>query len=217
MNTPVVLIVGFEPFDDETVNPSMQIALQLDGESIAGHNLVGAILPVTFTDAPAVLAELLDHHRPRWVFALGQAGGRAEFALERVAINLIDARIPDNSGLQPIDIPVLHGGPGACFSSLPVKAIKSRLDALEIPCVLSLSAGTFVCNQVFYWLCHLLESEHPEVRGGFIHVPWLPEQADRHPGQPAMTLESMLLGTRTAIECALTTESEPSIPGGTTY
>ncbi|MGB0135163.1 pyroglutamyl-peptidase I [Dokdonella sp.] len=212
-----VLILGFEPFEDETINPSMEIALQLDGEIIAGHAVVGAILPVTFTDAPAVLAELLDRHQPRMVIALGQAGGRAEMALERIAINLIDARIPDNSGLQPVDTPVLNGGPGAYFSSLPVKLIKSRLDALGIPCALSLSAGTFVCNQVFYWLCHLLETEHPSAHGGFIHVPWLPEQADLHPGQPAMPLESMVLGARAAIESALTTETDLKVPGGSTY
>lgn len=217
MNRPVVLVVGFEPFDGDPVNPSMQIARRLDGEAIAGRAVVGAILPVTFTDAPTALAELMDRRRPELVVALGQAGGRAEISLERIAINLIDARIPDNNGLQPIDVPVLEGGPDAHFSTLPIKAIKARLESLGIPCALSLSAGSFVCNQVFYWLCHVLGNEHPSVRGGFIHVPWLPEQAECHPGQPAMELETMIDGVRAAIECALTTQSDLRIPGGTTH
>lgn len=217
MTLPVVLIVGFEPFDEETTNPSMQIARRLDGACIAGHVIAGCVLPVTFADAPVALAELLDRHRPVMVIAIGQAGGRAEIAIERVAINLVDARIPDNNGLQPTDAPVLVGGAAAYFSGLPVKAIKSRLERLGIPCVLSLSAGTFVCNQVFYWLCHLLASEHRSIRGGFIHVPWLPEQARRHPGQPAMTLETMLLATQAAIECAATVQSDLQVPDGTTW
>lgn len=217
MNRAVVLVVGFEPFDDEPTNPSMLIARRLDGESVGGHDVVGAVLPVTFADAPVALADLLQQHGPRLIIALGQAGGRNEMALERIAINLVDARIPDNSGLQPLDTPVLDGGPDAYFSSLPVKAIKSRLDALGIPCALSLSAGTFVCNQVFYWLCHMLNSEHHSVRGGFIHVPWLPEQAERHPGQSGMELETMVRGVRAAIECALATRSDLQVPGGTTH
>ncbi|MEZ5462138.1 pyroglutamyl-peptidase I [Dokdonella sp.] len=217
MSSPVVLLVGFEPFDTETTNPSMQIARRLDGESIAGRTVVGGILPVTFVDAPIALAELIDRRQPELVVALGQAGGRAEISLERVAINLIDARIPDNSGLQPIDKPVLENGPAACFSTLPIKAMKARLDSLGIPCALSLSAGSFVCNQVFYWLCHVLGNEYPSVRGGFIHVPWLPEQAERHPGQPAMALATMVDGIRAAIECALLTKSDLHVAGGTTH
>lgn len=216
MKKPSILIVGFEPFDDEVINPSMEIARRLDGELIAGHGIVGAILPVSFAAAPTALAELLDRHQPELVIALGQAGGRAELALERIAINLVDARIPDNTGLQPIDTAVLEGGTSAHFSSLPLKAIKSRLDSLGIPCALSLSAGTFVCNQVFYWLCHLIGTEHPLARGGFIHVPWLPEQAMRHPGQPGMSLEIMLQGIRAAIDCAVVTSSDLRVTGGTT-
>lgn len=217
MNRGTVLVIGFEPFDDEPTNPSMLIARGLDGECIGGHKIVGAVLPVTFADAPIALADLLEEHGPQMVIALGQAGGRAGISLERIAINLVDARIPDNSGLQPFDSPVLKGGPNAYFSSLPVKAIKSRLDSLGIPCALSLSAGTFVCNQVFYWLCHLLDTEHHLVRGGFIHVPWLTEQAERHPGQPGMELVTMIEGVRAAIECALATQADLPVPGGATH
>ncbi len=217
MSQAVVLVLGFEPFAGESVNPAQEIARRLDGEVIDGHRLVGAVLPVEFTQAPRALADLLDRHRPALVVALGQAGGRSEIAFERVAINLIDARIADNAGLQPIDAPVLDGGAGAYFSTLPIKAMHARLQSLGIPSALSLSAGTFVCNQVFYWLCHLLASEHAQTPGGFIHVPWLPEQAVLHPGEASLPLDTMLRGIRAAIECALRTHEDLHVAGGTTF
>ena len=217
MKMPIVLVLGFEPFADETINPSAEIARHLDGEMIGTLRVVSGILPVTFAEAPLRLAELLDHYRPELVIALGQAGGRGEISLERVAINLIDARIADNAGLQPIDAEVLHDGPGAYFSTLPVKAIHEELKSINVPSALSLSAGTYVCNQVFYWLAHLLASEHSQTRGGFIHVPWLPEQLTRHPGEPAMPLEVMLKGVRAAIECSQRTETDLRVIGGTTH
>lgn len=217
MKEPIVLVLGFEPFADETINPSAEIARRLDGEMIEGRRVVSGILPVTFTDAPTHLADLIDRYRPELVIALGQAGGRGEISIERVAINLIDARIADNSGLQPIDTEVLRDGPGAYFSTLPVKAILEALKTLNVPSALSLSAGTYVCNQVFYWQSHLLTTEHAQARGGFIHVPWLPEQAGRHPGDPTMPLEVMLSGIRAAIECSLRTTNDLNISGGTTH
>lgn len=213
----MVLVLGFEPFGGEAVNPSREIARRLDATVIDGHPLVGAELPVDFAEAPRKLADLLDRHRPVLVIALGQAGGRGEISFERVAINLIDARIADNAGLQPIDAAVLEGGASAHFSSLPVKAMHERLRALGIPSALSLSAGTFVCNQVFYWLGHLLAGEHAGARGGFIHVPWLPEQAARHPGEPGLPLQTMVDGIRAAIECALRTRQDLAVAGGTTH
>ncbi len=217
MNTPAVLLLGFEPFAGETINPSAEIARGLDGESIGRHRIVSDVLPVSFADAPNHLAASLDRHRPELVIALGQAGGRNEISFERVAINLIDARIADNGGLQPIDVEVLRGGPGAYFSTLPLKAMHAHLQALGVPSSLSLSAGTFVCNQVFYWLAHLLASEHPQARGGFIHVPWLPEQAERHRGEPSMPLALMIDGVRNAIECALRTSIDLDVTGGATH
>ena len=217
MKTPIVLVLGFEPFAGETINPSAEIARHLDGELIVGHRVVGSVLPVTFSDAPVRMAELLDRHRPELVIALGQAGGRAEITLERVAINLIDARIADNDGLQPIDVEILSNGPGAYFSTLPIKAMRAQLQELGIPVALSLSAGSFVCNQVFYWLVHLLKTEQRDCRGGFIHLPWLPDQAITHPGEPGMDLATMLNGIRKAIDCALQTQVDLEVSGGTTH
>ena len=217
MSEPVVLVTGFEPFAGESVNPSAEIARSLDGESIAGHRLVGAILPVSFADAPITLADLLERFRPALVIALGQAGGRREISLERIAVNLIDARIADNAGLQPIDQAVLEDGPGAYFTSLPVKAMCAAMRALDVPAALSLSAGSFVCNQVFYWLAHLLATEHTGLRGGFIHVPWLPGQLAAHPGEPCLPLSTLLRGIRAAIGCALTTTRDLEVAGGNTH
>lgn len=217
MKMPIVIVLGFEPFGGETINPSAEIARRLHGQSISEHRVVSDVLPVNFTDAPKRLAECLDQHRPELVIALGQAGGRKEISFERVAINLIDARIADNAGLQPIDVEILRGGPGAYFSTLPLKAMHAQLQALGVPSALSLSAGTFVCNQIFYWLAHLLASEHPQARGGFVHVPWLPEQVWRHAGEPCMPLEKMVDGVRAAIECALLTRSDLDITGGATH
>jgi len=216
-DTPTILLTGFEPFGGEAINPSQEIVRALDGEIVDGHRIVGAILPVAFAATVPMLEDLLDAHRPVLVLALGQAGGRSEMALERVAVNLIDARIADNDGIQPIDAAVVEGAPGAYFSSLPVKAITRRLRELGIPAAPSLSAGSFVCNQVFFALAHLLATRHPQARGGFVHVPWLPQQATRYPGKPSMALQTMIEGVRAALECALTTRDDLQVPGGATH
>ena len=214
---PIILLTGFEPFGGEEINPSQEIVLALDGGIVHGHRIVGAILPVSFAATVPLLEDLLDRHRPALVLALGQAGGRSEMSLERVAINLIDARIADNDGLQPIDAAVIEAAPGAYFTGLPVKAIAQRLRELGIPVAASLSAGSFVCNQVFYTLAHLLATRHSQARGGFVHVPWLPQQAERHPGQPSMALQTMIDGVRATLACAITTNEELAVAGGTTH
>ncbi|MBO9662629.1 pyroglutamyl-peptidase I [Dokdonella sp.] len=216
IDEPAILLTGFESFGGERINPSREIVLALDGETIGAHRVVGAILPVAFSPTHVLLEALLEEHRPRLVLALGQAGGRGEISLERVAVNLIDARIADNDGLQPIDEAIVEGAPGAYFSTLPLKAMRARLHDLGIPAALSLSAGSYVCNQVFFVLAHLLATRWPQARGGFVHVPLLPEQAVHHPGQPSMALETMLAGVRAALECALANGSDLRVAGGTT-
>jgi pyroglutamyl-peptidase len=212
-----ILLTGFEPFGGESINPSQEIVRALDGEIVDRHRVVGAILPVAFAATLPMLESLLDAHRPMLVLALGQAGGRSEMAIERVAVNLVDARIADNDGIQPIDAAVVEGAPGAYFSSLPVKAIARRLRELGIPAVPSLSAGSFVCNQVFFALAHLLATRHPHARGGFVHVPWLPQQAAMHPGQPSMALQTMIDGVRATLECAIATHEDLHVSGGATH
>lgn len=209
-----VLLTGFEPFGGDARNPSAEIVSALQGRVIRGRQIVGVVLPCAFAASTAALRRLLREHRPDLVIATGLAGGRAEIAVERIAINVQDARIPDNAGAQPIDRPVVSGGPAAYWSTLPVKAIVSRLRRDGLPAGVSQTAGTFVCNHVFYFLMHALRRQRG-VRGGFIHVPWLPEQAG--PGGPAMTLPAMTAAVASAIETALTVRRDPRTPGGATH
>lgn len=210
-----VLLTGFEPFGGERVNTSWQVAQALDGRSIGGHVVVAACLPCAFGAALAALDEALARGAgPALVIALGQAAGRSDFSVERVAINVDDARIADNAGLQPVDRPVVAGAPAAYFSTLPIKAVVAALRAAGLPASVSQSAGTFVCNHVFYGLMHRLAAR-PGVRGGFIHLPLLPEQAARAPGQPSLPLATLVQGLETAIACALATQEDLRAAEGT--
>ena len=209
-----VLVTGFEPFDGAEINPSLEIARNLHGSVIAGHTVVGALLPCVFGAAIPELLRLLRVHRPALVICVGQAGGRAAITPERVAINVDDARIPDNAGAQPVDRPVVRGGPAAYFSTLPVKAIVADLRAAGLPSEVSQTAGTFVCNHVFYGLMHALRTRK-DVRGGFIHVPFLPEQAQKE--QASLPLEDMVYGVALAVETALRRKKDLRLAGGQTH
>ncbi|MBC5781845.1 pyroglutamyl-peptidase I [Ramlibacter sp. USB13] len=196
-----VLVTGFDPFGGSAVNPSWDAIHALNGREIAGHRIVGGEIPTVFGTSLGRLQALMEQHRPRLVICTGQAGGRPAISLERVAINVNDARIPDNVGAKPIDVPIVPDGPAAYFTSLPIKAmLKALLDA-GVRAEVSQTAGTFVCNQTFYGLMHLLaRPEWQGVRGGLIHVPWLPEQ-----GQPSMRLQELVRGLEIAITTALST------------
>lgn len=196
-----LLLTGFEPFGGEALNPSQALLQVLDGETIGGLRVVTAVLPCAFGQAPQVVVEAIERHAPVLVLAIGQAGGRSELSFERVAINLIDARMPDNQGAQPVDLPVLPGAPAACFSTLPVKVMAAAARAAGVPAGVSHSAGTFVCNQVFYLLQHRLAKQ--AVPAGFLHVPWLPGQTLSRPGMPSMALETMARGVRAALVSAV--------------
>ncbi|HET6546552.1 MAG TPA: pyroglutamyl-peptidase I [Rhodanobacteraceae bacterium] len=216
-STDTILLTGFEPFGGESINPSAEIARRLDGIGIGDRRIVAAILPVAFATAAVRLERLLETHRPGLAVALGQGGGRSGMSLERIAVNLIDARIPDNDGAQPIDAPVIANAPVAYFSTLPLKAMRADLAARGIPAALSHSAGSFVCNQVFYALAHWAAHHAPTTRCGFIHLPWLPEQATAHAGDPSMALDTMLTGVTAALECALATTGDLHTVGGKTH
>jgi pyroglutamyl-peptidase len=207
-----VLVTGFEPFGGSDENPSWLAAQALHGREIGGHRAVGASLPTVFGHAIGRLRELLLGHRPALVVCTGQAGGRVAVSLERVAINVNDARIPDNAGAQPVDTPVIEGTPAAYFTTLPIKAMLAAMLDAGIAAEVSQTAGTFVCNHVFYGLMHELATR-PELagtRGGFIHVPWLPAQ-----GQPSMPLDKIVAGLQVAIECALVTRRDIRRQAGT--
>ncbi|MGN8552573.1 UNVERIFIED_CONTAM: pyroglutamyl-peptidase I [Microbacterium sp. SLM126] len=205
-----VLLTGFEPFGGDAGNPSGE-AVHLVAARWAGPEvLVTAVLPVTFAGAAARMRELMAEHRPDIVIAAGLAGGRTRIGVERVAVNLLDARIPDNDGAQPIDEPSVAGAPAARFATLPVKAILRALEDAGIPAEVSYSAGTFVCNHVFFTA---LEASAPGTRAGFIHVPWSAEHA---PDPDAATLPLREIGRalEVAVRTSLATEADPAVPGG---
>ena len=200
-----VLVTGFEPFGGESVNPSWLAAQALDGRIVDGHTVVGARLPTVFDAAIVSLRDLLLRHRPALAICTGQAGGRGAISLERIAININDARIPDNAGAQPVDTPVAAGAPAAYFTTLPIKAMLAAMMEAGVPAEVSQTAGTFVCNHVFYGLMHELatRAELAGTRGGFVHVPWLTGQ-----GQPSMPLDTIAQGLEIAIACALATKQD---------
>ncbi|MFK3708275.1 pyroglutamyl-peptidase [Raoultella sp. BIGb0138] len=211
-----VLITGFEPFGGEALNPSWEVVRQLDGAIIAGERVVTRQLPCVFGEALTVLNAALDEFEPTLTIAVGQAGGRVDITVERVAINVDDARIADNKGQQPIDVPIVDGGPAAWFSSLPVKAIVAALREQGIPASVSQTAGTFVCNHVMYGLLHTLAGK-AGVKGGFIHIPYLPQQAAAHPGEASMAVQTVRAALETAIAVSLQQEGDVKMVGGATH
>ena len=214
--TQTVLLTGFEPFGGETVNPSWEIARALDGWVVEGHAVRAVQLPCAFGDALRTLDDALAAHRPALVLCLGQAGGRAEISIERAALNVDDARIPDNLGRQPLDAAVVPGGPAAYFSTLPIKAIAHDLRDAGVAAAVSNTAGTFVCNHVFYALMHRLATAPAlaRSRGGFVHVPFTPEQAAGKAGIPSMALQTQIDGIRRALRSAVLTRTDMRETGG---
>lgn len=203
-----ILLTGFEPFAGDSVNPSWMVAQQLSRASIAGAQVQAVQLPCVFGISVQVLAQALAHHQPDVVLALGLAQGREGISIERVAINVDDARIPDNAGQQPIDTPVVPGGPAAHFSTLPIKRLAQGLQQAGHPAHISQTAGTFVCNHVFYALQHQLHGLR--AISGFIHLPALPEQAARagRPTPPSMALADQVAAVRCLLQLCVAHASE---------
>jgi len=210
-----VLITGFEPFEGARINPSWEAASQLNERMIGGVKVVARQLPCVFGHSLEVLEQAIDELDPVLVIAVALAGGRTDISVERVAINIDDARIADNAGNQPIDEPIIVAGPAAYFSTLPIKAIVSGIREAGIPASVSQTAGTFVCNHVMYGLLHRLRRR--KARAGLIHVPCSPEQAIERPGPPSMSQASVVLALEMAISIALTVEDDIRLEGGATH
>ena len=213
-----VLVTGFDPFGGERVNPSWEVVKLLGDLELSGAQIVVRQLPCVFGKAIDALNAAIDEVHPEMVLCVGQAGGRSDFSVERVAINIDDARIPDNEGNEPVDAPIVADGPVAYFSSLPIKTIVNGLRESGIPASVSQTAGTYVCNHVMYGLMHRLA--HPSCsvgKGGFIHIPYLPEQAAKHPGEPSMSVHTVLNALELTIAIALHTEQDLRIAEGATH
>jgi pyroglutamyl-peptidase len=188
----------------------------LDGWAGDGFRVEVRELPCVFGRAADALRAFVDEIRPDIAIAVGQAGGRPEISVERIAINVDDARIVDNAGQQPVDVPIVADGPAAYFTNLPIKAMVAAMREQGLKAGVSQTAGTFVCNHVFYALMHHLR-EQP-VKAGFIHVPFLPEQAEAWPEPaPSMALDDIVAGLRVAVEVALAVDVDVAQGGGATH
>ena len=196
-----ILLTGFEPFGGETVNPSWEAVEQLRAPE--GTELVKLRLPVVFREAGERLAAALAAEKPDLTLCVGQAAGRSAITPERIGVNLMDAASPDNAGFRPEEEPVIPGAPAAYFARLPVKELAAAIRAEGIPAETSNSAGLFVCNALLFRLLHEMETRYPKMRGGFIHVPCLPRQAERlGKGKtlPAMELPEIVRGLQAGLD-----------------
>jgi pyroglutamyl-peptidase len=187
------LVTGFEPFGGDTINPALE-AIGLLKSRLGPLQIETRRIPTVFGAAIEAIEAAIDEVAPDIVLAVGQAGGRTELSLERVAINVDDARIADNAGQQPIDRPIVAGGPAAYFATLPIKAAVQAMRNAGLPAAVSNTAGTFVCNHIFYGLMHGLARRGGGMRGGFLHIPFLPVQAARQRAAASMALEHIVQG-----------------------
>lgn len=202
-----LLLTAFTPFDGERINPALE-AVKLVKDKIGKLKIVKLEVPTVFGKSIETVREAIERERPDFVLSIGQAGGRAEITPERVAINLDDARIPDNEGNQPIDEPIFPDGKNAYFSTLPVKAMVEAIRKEGLPSSLSNSAGTYVCNHLMYGVLYYLD-KRPSMKAGFIHIPYIPEQVKDKKEMPALPLSDIVRGLEAAIQAV--EENEPDL------
>lgn len=210
----IVLVTGFDPFGEEKTNPSWQVCEGLP-KGIAGLRIETCRVPCEFGRAIETVVAAIERVKPALVVCLGQASGRAHLSVERVAINMDDARIADNAGKRPIDEPIAPGGPPAHFSTLPIKAMVEAMHAAGVPAEISNSAGTYVCNHLMYGVLHHLAQGGRKARAGFIHVPYSEEQVIDKPAIAAMSLATMIRGIEAAIVAAHRHQADVRSLGGT--
>ncbi len=212
-NLPRILLTGFDPFGGESINPSWEAVRLLNGRRMGGHRVVARQLPTEFAGSLRVLKAAVREVSPVIVLGVGQAGGRSQLSIERVAINVQDARIADNAGAQPVDEPVIANGPAAYFSTLPIKAMLAALHDQGLPAEISQTAGTYVCNHIAYAMLHLA-SRRRGMRAGFIHIPYLPEQAAHVRGAASMAQADVIRALQIALRTALMTSVDRKISAG---
>lgn len=212
-----ILVTGFDPFGGEKINPALETIKRLP-DTILGAQIIKLEIPTVVGKSLAKIAEAVEKENPDVVLSIGQAGGRSEITVERVGINIDDCRIPDNEGNQPIDEPVVKGGPAAYFVTVPIKAIVENIKAHNIPASISNTAGTFICNHVCYGVAHLAAQRTAAgkpMKSGFIHIPFLPEQAIGKPAlTPSMSLETIVSGITHALEAIVEHGSDIKVSGG---
>lgn len=212
-----ILITGFDPFGGADVNPAYEAVKKLP-DRIEDAEIIKLEIPTVFKKDGEVLEKAIKDHQPDIVLCIGQAGGRSGISVEKAALNLMEARIPDNDGWQPFDQPVYEDGQNAYFATIPVKAIVKEIRERGIPANVSYTAGTFVCNDIMYRLLYMADHHYPHMKGGFIHVPYLPEQAVNLPdGTPTMTADVIAEAIQCAVQVIVTNEEDVSVSMGTTH
>lgn len=212
-----LLLTAFDPFGGEPVNPALE-AVKLVRDQIGDVDIVKAEVPTVFGKSIDTVAAAIERECPDAVLCIGQAGGRYELMPERVAINLDDARIKDNEGNQPIDQPVFADGAPAYFATLPIKAMVKRIREAGIPSGVSNTAGTFVCNHLMYGVLYTLDKKYPGVRGGFMHVPFIPSQVVNRPAPaPSMALADIVRGIEAAVEAIAENRDDIGTAEGATH
>ncbi len=212
-----ILVTGFDPFGGESVNPAYE-AVKLLPKEIKDAEIITIEIPTVFDKGAKVVEEAIEKHSPDAVLCIGQAGSRSCISIEKVAINLREARIPDNDGNQPLESPIREDGKNAYFTTLPVKSMVENVRKNGIPSHLSFTAGTYVCNDVMYILLYTLENKYPNIKGGFIHVPFDTAQAvDKVNGMASMPIATIAKGLEYAIEAIVENDSDVEIALGTTH
>ena len=211
-----ILVTGFDPFSGEVINPAIETVKRLP-DTISGAKIIKLEIPTVCHQSLRVIDEAIARYDPDVVLSVGQAGGRPDITVERVGINVDDCRIPDNAGNQIVDEPIYADGPAAYFVTVPIKAMVQRIRERNIPASVSNTAGTFVCNHVTYGVCHLLAVKYPGKRSGFIHIPFLPQQAVDKKNMPSMSQDMMVEAITAAIEAIVDTEEDIKVTGGATH
>lgn len=208
-----ILVSGFDPFGGEKVNPAIESVKKLP-DTILGAEIIKLEIPTVIGKSIQKIEEAVELHKPDVVISVGQAGGRTDITVERVGVNVDDCRIPDNEGNQPIDEKIVEDGPDAYFVTLPIKAMVEHIQKKGVPASVSNTAGTFICNHVTYGVRHLAETKYPEMRTGFIHIPFLPQQVLDKKGMPSMELDVIVKGLVAAIEAVIQTDEDIKVTGG---
>ena len=212
-----ILVTGFDPFGGEKINPALEAVKSLPSE-IHGAEIHWVEIPTVFYQSAEVLETAIVRFQPDAVLCIGQAGGRASLTPERVAINQDDARIPDNQGNQPIDTPIRLDGQAAYFSTLPIKAMVQSIKEEGLPATVSNTAGTFVCNHLMYQALYLADKKFPDMRAGFMHIPYMTEQVINKPNTSSMSLTDIVRGIEAAIGAIVDyKDKDIKLVGGATH
>ncbi|WP_455931659.1 pyroglutamyl-peptidase I [Parvimonas micra] len=211
-----ILVSGFDPFGGEKINPAIE-SVKLLPDEIKGAKIIKVEIPTVARKSLKKLEEVIEIEKPDVVLSVGQAGGRTDISVERVGINMDDFRIKDNEGNQPIDEKIAKDGPDAYLVTIPIKAMVQKMIENKIPASVSNTAGTFVCNHVCYGMAHLASTKYPNMRTGFIHIPFLPEQVVDKRNMPSMPLEMIAKGLEYAIEAIVENKEDIKVEGGATH